>query len=223
MSGPVKAYLQSEQGERIDCLFNPAELQLSKSNSWTASKAKGRNTPPLRFQEGQSGSMSMSLLLDTTDTGEAVTAHTNRLLGLMRVDPNLAGSDTKRNRARPPWVRFHWGGFRSFKAVVDQLQLTFTYFSATGVPLRAKADLTLTQYEDEEAWGPQNPTSGTPSPHRVHQVSRGETIDRIAARHFSDATRWRLIADANGLTDPLRLQPGTALVIPETEAVHRRG
>lgn len=221
MSGPVKAYLESEQGERIDCLFNPAELQLSKSNNWTATKAKGKNTPPLRFQEGQSGSLSMSLTLDTTDGGEPVTKHTNRLLALMRVDSDLAGSDSKRNRARPPWVRFHWGEFRSFKAVVEQLQLTFTYFSSTGVPLRAKADLTLKQYEDEQAWGPQNPTSGTPTPHRVHQVTGGETIDRIAARHYGDSTRWRLIADANGVIDPLRLRPGIALVIPEPEAVGR--
>jgi hypothetical protein len=221
MTGPVKAYLQSEQGTRIECLFNPAELKLSRSNNWSATKAKGKNTPPLRFQEGQSGSLTMSLILDTTASGDPVTKHTNRLLDLMQVDQDLAGADTKRNRARPPWVRFHWGDFRSFKAVVEQLQLTFTYFSSSGVPLRANAELTLKQYEDEQAWAPQNPTSGTPSPHRVHQVTGGESIDRIAALHYGDATRWRLIADANAVIDPLRLRPGVVLVIPEIEAVRR--
>jgi hypothetical protein len=221
MVAPVKAVLEPEAGDAIECLFNPAELKLSKSNTWTPSKAKGKNTPPLRFQEGKSGSLSMTLTLDTTDTGEPVTKHTSRLLALMRVDDSLPGSDRQSNRARPPWVRFRWGDFHSFKAVVEQLQVTFTYFAISGTPLRAKADVTLTQCEDEEAWAKQNPTSGTPAPHRVHHVVPGETLDRIAAVHFGDATRWRLIADANGVTDPLRLRPGDALVIPELGAVTR--
>lgn len=221
MTAPAKAYLQTEQGSRIDCLFNPAELTISKSNSWQAKGGKGANTPRLKFQEGQSGSMSMALVLDTTHDGSPVTRHTNALLDLMRVDPDLAGSNKKSNSARPPWVRFHWGDMHSFKAILEQLKITFTYFSSTGTPLRAKADITLKQYEDEGAWGPQNPTSGTPTPHRVHSVQPGETLDRIAAVRYGDPTHWRLIASANGVIDPLGLRPGEALMIPELEGVRR--
>jgi hypothetical protein len=221
MDQPAKAYLQTETGRRIDCLFNPAELTISKSNSWTPVKGKGRNTPQLRFQEGQSGSMTMSLTLDTTADGSDVTRHTNALLELMRVDTGLAGSDSQRNRARPPWVQFHWGDLHSFKAIVERLQIKFTYFASTGVPLRAKADLTLKQYEDEQAWGAQNPTSGTPLPHRLHHVRPGETLDRIASSHYGDPARWRLLAEANGVIDPLALRPGDTLVIPEPKGVRR--
>ncbi len=221
MAVPAKAVLEPEKGAPIPCLFNPAELKLSKTNRWTPSEAKGVNTPALRFQEGQSGSLSMTLTLDTTDTGKPVTAHTNRLLGLMRVDANLPGSDQQSNRARPPWLRFRWGSFHSFKAVLEQLQLTFTYFSSSGTPLRAKAEVKLTQFEDEEAWGPQNPTSGTPTPHRIHRLLPGETLDRVAATYYGDATRWRLIAEANAVVDPLGLQPGDALVVPEPQGVRR--
>ncbi len=221
MEQPAKAYLLTEKGQRINCLFNPAELTISKSNSWTPVKGKGKTTPQLRFQEGQSGSMTMSLTLDTTDDGSDVTQHTNDLLNLMRVDTGLAGSDSQRNRARPPWVQFHWGGLHSFKAIVERLQIKFTYFASSGVPLRAKADITLKQYEDERAWGPQNPTSGTQVPHQVHRVQAGETIDRIAAVHYGDPTRWRLVAEANGVIDPLALEPGDILVIPEPRGVRR--
>lgn len=221
MAVPAKAVLEPETGSSIECLFNPAELKLSKSNRWTPSEAKGRDTPPLRFQEGQSGSLSMTLTLDTTHDGTPVTDHTDKLLALMRVDETLPGSDQQSNRSRPPWVRFRWGSFHSFKAVLEQLQLTFTYFSGTGTPLRAKADVTLTQYEDEEAQARQNPTSTTPTPHRIHRVVAGETLDRIAATYFGDPTRWRLLADANEVTDPLDLPPGQVLVIPEPERVRR--
>jgi nucleoid-associated protein YgaU len=214
-SAPAKAFLKTEQGDRIDCLFNPSELTISKSNTWNASEKKGGNAPELRFQGGQSGTLTLTLTLDTTDTGTDVTEHTNKLLDLLKVDPALAGSDRQRNKARPPWVEFHWGKLHSFKAIVERLQLKFTYFASDGMPLRAKADLSLKQWKDEAERPLQNPTSHTPTLHTVHRLAHGETLDRVAAKHYADSTRWRLIAEANRVVDPLTLEPGILLVIPE--------
>jgi len=214
-SAPAKAFLKTEQGIRIDCLFNPAELTISKSNTWNASEKKGGNAPELRFQGGQSGTLALSITLDTTDKGTDVTDHTNKLLDLLKVDPGLAGSDKQRNKARPPWVEFHWGKLASFKAIVESLQLKFTYFASDGMPLRAKADLSLKQWKDEAERPLQNPTSHTPTLDTVHRLGHGETLDRVAAKHYADSTRWRLIAEANNVVDPLALKPGVLLVIPE--------
>lgn len=214
-SAPAKAFLKTEQGDRIDCLFNPSELTISKSNTWNASEKKGGNAPELRFQGGQSGTLTLTLTLDTTDQGTDVTEHTNKLLDLLKVDPALAGSDRQRNKARPPWVEFHWGKLHSFKAIVERLQLKFTYFASDGMPLRAKADLSLKQWKDEAERPLQNPTSHTPTLHTVHRLAHGETLDRVAAKHYADSTRWRLIAEANRVVDPLTLEPGVLLVIPE--------
>jgi len=85
------------------------------------------------------------------------------------------------------------------------------------VPLRAKAQLQLKQYQPEDSYGRQNPTSGTPRPHRVHRVQPGETLDRIAAKHYGDSTRWRALAEANGIADPLALRPGSLLAIPRSD------
>jgi hypothetical protein len=221
-SGPVKAYLETEQGGRIDCLFNPAELQIRKSNRWFAPAVAGRNAPNLIFQRGEAGTLSMTLWFDTTDSGKAVTEYTSKLLDLMKVDPSLGDTtDPQVKSGRPPWVRFNWGQLNSFKAILNSLDITFTYFASTGVPLRARASVSLQQFADEGKWPLQNPTSGTPSPHTVHQVLAGETLDRIAARHYGDAGRWRTIAEANAVLDPLRVTPGTLLVIPQVEAVAR--
>jgi hypothetical protein len=214
MAAPVKAYLKTERGEQIDCLFNPAQLQISKANTWSGDNSAGRNAPDLVFEGGASGSMTLALTFDTTDTGAAVTTHTNKLAALMSVDKELSDYDSATDTGRPQWVEFHWGDMHTFKAVIASMDLTFTYFASTGVPLRANVSLTLTQYEPEANWGPQNPTSGTPAPHRLHQVHKGETLDRIAARHYKDSTKWRVIAEANGISDPLALKPGAILSIP---------
>lgn len=220
-AAPVKAFLKPETGERFEFLFNPSELVIDKSATWQAGNAKGKDAPKLRFQEGQSGTLSFTATFDTTSDGSDVTEHTNRLLTLLHTDEDLQGSDRQRNQTRPPWVRFHWGSMRSFKAVVEKARITFTYFSPSGTALRAKAELTLKQYEDDGDQPLQNPTSGTPAPQRTHRTRAGETLDRVAALHYGDPNRWRLLADANGIDDPLRLGPGTDLVVPQVELVHR--
>lgn len=211
-----KAYLETESGDKIPCLFNPSDLALSQANGWAADAMPGKGVPTLRYTGATSGQLRLTLFFDTTDTGSPVTDYTAKIVGLMEIDSKIPGSDAKTNNARPPWVQFHWGDFHSFKAVLSALDLKFEYFSSTGTPLRARAAILLTQYQPDFAFGPQNPTSGTPRPHRVHRVQPGETLDRIAAMHMGDATRWRAIAELNGIEDPLSLRPGRTLAIPET-------
>lgn len=210
-----KAFLEIEgTTSRIPCMFNPSELTVTRSNNWTGQSLAGQGVPRVRYQGAESGTMTLNLTFDTTDTGDAVTNHTSKVMGLMDIDPNLPGTDPTTNNARPPYVIFHWGNLHSFKAVATNLTLQFTYFSQTGTPLRAKVSLSLKQYEESRAFGPQNPTSGTPRPHRVHRVQPGETLDRISARYYGDSTRWRQIAAANGIADPLGVRAGTVLSIP---------
>jgi LysM repeat protein len=212
-----KAFLETEGGQRIDCLFNPAHLTLTRANHWVSDLVPGRAAPNLYFTGGHAGTLTTTLTFDTTANGGDVTVHTAKLLKLMAVDPNLPGYDSATGRGRPPWVKFHWGDFHSFAGVIADLQIDFTYFSANGIPLRAKAALLLRQYTEEGDFGPQNPTSGTPEPERVHRVRTGETLDRIAATYYGDAGRWRAVAVANDIEDPLDVPPGTVLTIPRLE------
>lgn len=212
MTAPVKAYLETEAGDQINFLFNPETLTVNRTVKWDPLKSPGENAPGLTFLQGESGTMSFKLILDTTATGEDVTAYTNQLLELTKVDTSIK---------RPPWVRLGWGRLKSFKAVVNSVVLNFTYFAANGTPLRANAQLTLTQFANETNYPLQNPTSGTRKRERLHQVQPGETLDRISYLAYGDSTQWRLIAKRNGIIDPLRLRPGVRLVLPEREAAAR--
>jgi nucleoid-associated protein YgaU len=226
-AAPAKAMLKTELDKEIPFLFNPAELTITKSASWNAAEKKGGNAPPLRFSAGQPGTLTMSITLDSTmseikgEPVKPVTDYTKMLFELVQVDKKLPATDQGRNNARPPWVVFHWGQLHSFRCVVERLTVKYTYFAADGTPLRAKVDLALKQYDDESVLPLQNPTSHTPSLQTVHRLGYGETLDRLAAKHYADSTRWRLIAEANDVIDPLALSPGTLLVIPELPVRHR--
>ena len=211
-----KAYLEVETGARIDCMFNPTSFAFATQNKWESDQIPGKATPTMRFAGGGGGSFSLNLIFDTTHDGKAVSVHSNKLLKLMEIDTSLPGYDETIGNGRPPWVKFHWGThIHSFKAVITSANVSFTYFSNEGLPLRATVDLSLEQFEPDANWGPQNPTSGTPKPNRTHQVQVGDTLDRIAARYFGDSTKWRDIATLNGLNDPLDLTPGRLLSIPD--------
>ena len=214
-----KAYLELEDKTHIPCLFNPETITVGRRNLWTSEPMPGKGVPTLRYNGADSGWLHLDLVFDTTDDGSAVTKYTGKLMSLMEVNKNQPKADADTNNARPPTVTFRWGDLHSFRSVVVNLSLSFTYFSSNGVPLRAQMSLDLRQYEESLAFGPQNPTSGTPRPHRTHRVEPGETLDRISARYYGDSTKWRLIAAANGIEDPLAVRPGSLLAVPRPDAL----
>ena len=215
-----KAYLTFENEAKtkaIKCLFNPETIAITAGNSWNGDAVSGQPAPTLVFGGQQSGTMNFTLVFDTTDDGDPVTKYTSKLLKKMEIDPDLPGSAEEENNGRPPYVEFHWGKLKSFKAVIEKADITFDFFSSEGVPLRARVTLSMKQFQPDGAFLRQNPTSGTPRPHRVHRIQRGETLDRISARYYGDSTRWRLLAAANSIEDPLAIRPGSLITIPRLD------
>lgn len=212
-----KAYLMTETKKKIEFMFNPQDLEFSKTTSWKSNDTPGSNAPQLQFDSGGSVEFSITALFDSTANGKPVTKITDELYKLTVTDKSIKGTKEDRNMTRPPWVQFHWGKMRSFKAVVTRLDLKFTYFTADGTPLRASASMSFRQYTDEKNLPPQNPTSGTPNPGQIRRVESGQYLDTIADDIYGDPGRWRLIAEANDIDDPLDLPPGRRVVIPELE------
>jgi hypothetical protein len=222
MKQPEKAFLKFERSnEPLECLFNPESITIVKTNSWDKpgqAAQPGKPSPTLMFKGQEPGTLNFELTFDTTESGAPVTNYTNKLLSYMEIDSTLPGTDENSNNGRPPFVVFHWGQLYSFPAVILSASVSFTYFSSSGVPLRAKVTLSLQQYMKSRAFTKQNPTSGTPNPHRVHRVQPGETLDRISARYYGDSTRWRVLATANGIEDPLAIRPGSLLSVPQSSS-----
>jgi nucleoid-associated protein YgaU len=100
--------------------------------------------------------------------------------------------------------------------VGSALRIRFVMFRPNGEPSRALVDLELTQ--SEQAKPGQNPTTRAIAGIKVHTVGDGDSLPSLSYRNYGDATRWRLIAEANGIDNPLALRRGTRLTIPTLEA-----
>jgi nucleoid-associated protein YgaU len=48
----------------------------------------------------------------------------------------------------------------------------------------------------------------------VHKVIAGDSLASIAFREYGDPAKWRPLAAANNIDDPIRLCVGTTLIVP---------
>jgi nucleoid-associated protein YgaU len=210
-----KAFIENlDGGENINVLFNPKEYKIAKSNTYQRAQTSGGNVPAMRFANGNPATMTVQLFFDTYEKKEDVRKYTDKIAKLMEVAIREEGQSQK---LRPPRIKFHWGLNWTFKAVITQMSQNFNLFLQNGTPVRATVDITMQQVEDEAAQPSQNPTSGGNAGRRAHVVEAGETLDMIAFQELGDANRWRHIADANRLHDPLNLKPGSVLVVEPEE------
>jgi hypothetical protein len=209
---PVKAKIVNlDSKEEVDCLFNPSEYTFSKTNTWTAETAKGKNVPQLEFSGGNSMELKMQLFFDTYSDGGDVRGVTNKIWKLMNIDQSR--KDMASDKGRPPMVEFQWGRTWSFKAVITQITQKFTLFRYDGTPVRATLDVTFLQAKEEGRYPGQNPTSVVIPGYKRRVVKEGESIDWIAFEEYGDSTMWRLIAETNNMDNPQRLRPGQVISI----------
>ena len=217
-TGFQKARLDIEGGQRLECWLNPTQYSIAKANDWTTRPVVGMSLPQAQFAGGHARELALELLFDAAPDGDVSTA-TDQLFRIMEVDQSLiAGSQL--NQARPPTITLSWGSFTSFKAVCRHLHVQFELFSPDGTPIRALAALTLVQVEKDARSGggtpaaAQNPTTRAEQRVRSHTVRDGDSLPLLAFEYLGDPTRWREIAVASGIDDPLRLERGRTLEIP---------
>lgn len=188
----------------IPLRFNPTEYQLQKQNNFAEIAIPGLETPPIQYVRGSSEKLTLELLVDTSDTLEDVRKkYVDAVRGLLNINSELHA---------PPIVAFEWDR-EIFKGVLESLNVTYTLFSATGIPLRAKLSTTLREYRPVNVQYSERPRN-SPDVEKRFTVRRGDALWSIAAQLYRDPSQWRTLARANGIEDPRSLEPGTQLLVP---------
>jgi LysM repeat protein len=202
---------------RIDFQFNPKELSLTKAAAWKRTPAKGaKSSGPPEYQGPQPSKLTVEMFFDASDTQDTrVVTSVEQLFACC-----VPTSETRQQqRSSPPWVVFHWGGLTGFPGYVSQVQAKYTLFTTSGVPIRAVCQVTMEEISGETPG--QNPTSGALAARRVHRVAAGDSLPSLAQREYGDPAAWRVIAEANGVDDPMRLAPGRQLLLPALDELAR--
>jgi hypothetical protein len=213
-----KITITTERGKTFRCQFNPERYTVNKSVQLSEVGIPGLDSPIVQFVRGQNERITMELFFDTTDSGmvenvKDVRTETRKVYALLKVDAHLhapprfvmywgnAGQLTSPDAKIPPWL------------VLESVSEEFTLFSPTGVPLRARLNVTI-----REAWTVDEQLTNTARQSsdrtKLRRVRRGQTLSHIAHQEYNDTGAWRPIAEANQLDNPRVLEPGTLLVVP---------
>ncbi len=198
-------------GLKVECMFNPFEYSVSKTNTYEEKPKNQGDVPQAEFKKAGSQTLRLNLVFDSYEAGTDISKTTTILWQFMETKTKSGTSQNQ--KVSPPQAAFDWGVFK-FVAFITNMTQRFTLFLPDGTPVRAKVDVTFTQYVDTKDYKYQNPTSGGGPIERVWRVISGDRLDNIAAAVYHDATKWRLIADQNHVENPLVLKPGTLLTIP---------
>jgi hypothetical protein len=155
---------------------------------------------------------------ETVDQANVKTKYVDPLMDLMLIDSLTEKIDPNAKMGRPPLCTLYLGDSWSADGFVTKCSANYTLFHSNYTPARAEVSLTFTEaqtvFSQSELQEKQNPTSGGMGGERSCVVQPGETLEGISYRELGSPTRWRAIAAANGIENPLDLRPGRRLIIP---------
>lgn len=197
----------TESKEDIPLHFNPSEYKLKKENTFAEVPIPGLESPPLQYVRGGARTLTMDVLVDTSDDLSNV-----REKYVAKIETLVA--QNKKLHA-PPIVEFVWAE-QVFRGVLQSLEVNYVLFHSDGKPLRAKLSLSLKEYRPVDVRLKSEQLTSADVEKR-YVARAGETLSSISAAVFRDPARWREIAIANGIVDPRRIEPGTVLTIPRLE------
>lgn len=195
-------------------MFNPTSYSLTLRHTFNPI-GMGGNAPKVEITKvGQQTVKLNELIFDAYEVqGGDIKTEMTHLLQLM--EPVRVGESDNPAKADARKLRFQWGSF-AFECYIESITQNMILFTSAGVPVRAKVSIDLTEF-GTGSLPMQNPTSGGGPIERVWRVTAGDRLDLIAAEVYKDSTKWRLIAEHNGITWPLALRAGAELGIPPLE------
>jgi Contractile injection system tube protein len=172
-----KAFLKStDTGESLQFMFNPTQLQYSRTVKWENQKG-ARNSdqllPKVSFAGIEPYQLTISdAMFDTYEVRKDNPPNEHKSVAdyikkfQATVSPTISQAGGKGGKdKRPPVYIFHWGtsDTLNFRCVVKQFSYTYTMFLPDGTPVRAKMSLTLQEVDKEVGSGSQRNNAGTSS------------------------------------------------------------
>jgi nucleoid-associated protein YgaU len=191
--------------------YNPDEYRVRKEAEWLHTpqpSAEGGGTP--QFQGTKAQTMDVKIVLNQFAIPPLPPEATIDILKLAMA-PTEASQAL--NASKPPTVTYGWGtNIIMPEAYITALEITYKRF-LLGTPVLAEVVVSLEAVPSVIPGT--NPTSGGLTSRRTHTVVEGDTLASIAFAEYRSAGKWRALAIVNGIDDPMRVRPGTELIVPD--------
>lgn len=211
---------KGNQKDSVEFSFNPSSYTIKSTPAYKTVKQMGQDGEEQIFISGAARELSATLFFDSASDAAAslspgiqkavnenklspVTDKTKKLMSTVRIDGE---------QHTPPMVIFSWGNL-NFKGRITSLTEEYTMFSMEGKPIRAKVQINIKEDLDEALT---KKTSPFESPDRTKSrvIVEGMSLWSLAYEEYDDCEKWRVIAKANHIMNPLELVPGQVIKVP---------
>ena len=217
-----------DNNETYEVLYNPQNYTRQKAVKYRSLFMLGSDAPYVQFHSGGEEILNFELFFDSVSAGAEVGGdfadrakfalnsiaptivggidvrdYTRKITNLMYIDTNLH---------RPPILRVEWASLQ-FKGFLFFCKERFVRFDEHGQPVRAYLECSFKEFREAKDLFVPNPLN-SPDTTKYHTVRQGDSLWSLAAEEYGDAGQWRVIAEANGLSNPRILRTGEMLVIP---------
>jgi nucleoid-associated protein YgaU len=227
---PTKASLvqANDKTKVVEFQFNPSTIKVGHGAETKAinramgiTEAETTNQPMFVLPGGEvltnAGDTTISFNSVTLD-GSLVVAKCKQLLKWSYAVKVPSVGSNKTDDSIIQELNFSWGAFDlgipfpAASVLLTKVDIEYSRFTGQGEATRASAVLTL-KVKVPDPPGQKSGAGGAPVI-GGHRVTAGQNIQGVAQDRYGDPQRWRDVAAANGVDDPLRVRPGDVLMLP---------
>lgn len=202
---------------KIDIMFNPEKYKIIRNVNYNKDNMNYggglKDYPFVNFTGGSLDKLNLELIINRYNFVHYsnaikyksrdidITGDVRKIKALTLIKPNLH---------QPPMCKFSWSSFK-FVGYVTSVSVEYTMFLDDGTPVRAKIALEILGFE--EGIDSKVPYE-SPDRTKVKILKENQQLWQIAAEEYNDASKWREIAAANNIDNPLYIKSGTELIVP---------
>lgn len=114
---------------------------------------------------------------------------------------------------RPPICKVKWGE-EVFRGMLVDLKYRYTLYHKDGTPVKAVFNAIFRETVDVDSALQNDNTPQSPDRSKYRMVYENTRLYQLAYQEYDDPSHWRVIAEANGISNPLDLEVGTMLSLP---------
>ena len=112
----------------------------------------------------------------------------------------------------PNYIQINWGTL-AFNCRLCSLNMVYSLFKPDGTPLRAKADVSFTQYQAPQQIAQQQ-NAKSPDLTRVVTVQGGDTLPYLCYQYYGSSVYYAEVAKANNMAGFRQLIAGEKILFP---------
>jgi contractile injection system tube protein len=191
----------------FEAMFNPNSYTVNHTMNYDAKPAPGNAGTDPGFKEAEPETFTIEFMIDGTGVSKPQIPVPVQVALFNTVTRKVDGETH-----RPNYLIVQWGTFIR-DCVLKSSAITYTLFSAEGIPMRAKVSATFIERKDSELNAIASMFSSPDLTHIV-EVKQGDILPLIVYKTYRNQKYYLQVARFNKLKNFRKLEAGSKLNLP---------